>query len=149
MLLKQLRSRSRLGEDIAEQALRLLSRHANSNDIVTGTPVGNRLKKELEPLVGFFVSALSPRTDCWPGRSFRDYLAHIKSVNLDAQANQDVSLEYLVERLKPVEAQVMRLSPDHVTRATPSARICLKRRLSVAGVGLKTGRPATESCVFW
>ena len=79
----------------------LLSRHSNSEDIVLGTPVANRLQKELEPLVGFFVNTLVLRTDCRAGRTFREYLRELKSVNLDAQANQDVPFEYLVERLKP------------------------------------------------
>ncbi len=79
----------------------LLSRYANSEDIVIGTPVANRLQKELEPLVGFLVNMLVLRADCSGGRNFREYLRHIKSVNLDAQANQDVPFEHLVERLKP------------------------------------------------
>jgi amino acid adenylation domain-containing protein len=79
----------------------LLSRYSSSNDIVIGTPVANRLQKELEPLVGFFVNTLVLRVDCSPGRSFQDYLVHIKSVNQDAQANQDVPFEHLVERLNP------------------------------------------------
>lgn len=79
----------------------LLSRHSNSHDIVIGTGVANRRQQELEPLVGFFVNMLVLRTDCRPGCTFREYLAHIKSVNLSAQANQDVPFEYLVERLKP------------------------------------------------
>jgi non-ribosomal peptide synthetase component F len=79
----------------------LLSRHSNSYDIVIGTPVANRRQQELEPLVGFFVNMLVLRSDCRPGCTFREYLAHIKSVNLNAQANQNVPFEYLVERLKP------------------------------------------------
>jgi non-ribosomal peptide synthetase component F len=79
----------------------LLSRHSNSHDIAIGTGVASRPQQELEPLVGFFVNMLVLRSDCRPGCTFREYLAHIKSVNLNAQANQDVPLEYLVERLKP------------------------------------------------
>ncbi|HEX8293529.1 MAG TPA: amino acid adenylation domain-containing protein, partial [Pyrinomonadaceae bacterium] len=79
----------------------LLSRHSNSSDIVLGTPVANRPLKELEPLVGFFVNTLVLRTDCSAGRTFREYLAHVRRVNLDAQAHQDVPFEYLVERLNP------------------------------------------------
>jgi non-ribosomal peptide synthetase component F len=51
--------------------------------------------------VGFFVNTLVLRSDCSPGQTFREYLAQIKSLNLNAQANQDVPFEYLVERLKP------------------------------------------------
>jgi amino acid adenylation domain-containing protein len=79
----------------------LLSRHSSSHDIVIGTPVANRLQQELEPLVGFFVNTLVLRADCSWSQRFQDYLRHIKKINLDAQANQDVPFEYLVERLKP------------------------------------------------
>ena len=51
--------------------------------------------------MGFFVNMLVLRVDCSAGRSFRDYLAHVKQVNLEAQENQDVPFEYLVEMLKP------------------------------------------------
>ncbi|HEY2232001.1 MAG TPA: amino acid adenylation domain-containing protein, partial [Candidatus Angelobacter sp.] len=79
----------------------LLSRYANSADIVIGTPVANRLQKELEGMVGFFVNTLVLRTDCSSGQTFWDYLAHIRNVNLEAHAHQDVPFEHIVERLNP------------------------------------------------
>ncbi|NQZ10285.1 MAG: amino acid adenylation domain-containing protein, partial [Algicola sp.] len=82
----------------------LLSRHSNSDDIVMGVPVANRLQKELTPIIGFFVNTLVLRTDCSKNPSFSDYLNDIKQVNLDAQAKQDVPFEQLVERLKPARS---------------------------------------------
>ncbi|SFD15618.1 non-ribosomal peptide synthetase [Pseudoalteromonas denitrificans] len=79
----------------------LLSRNGNQDDIVIGTPVANRRKKELEPLIGFFVNTLVLRANCSDNPKFTDFLAHIKQVNLGAQANQDVSFEHVVETLKP------------------------------------------------
>ncbi|NQZ12591.1 MAG: amino acid adenylation domain-containing protein, partial [Algicola sp.] len=81
----------------------LLSRHSNSNDIVVGTPVANRLQVELTPLVGFFVNTLVLRADTHldtHNNKLADYLAHIRQVHIDAQSNQDVPFEQLVERLK-------------------------------------------------
>ena len=77
----------------------LLSRHSNSSDIVIGTPVANRLQAELEPLIGFFVNTLVLRADTRQD-TLSDYFAHIRQVHLDAQSNQDVPFEQLVERLK-------------------------------------------------
>ncbi|MDP4489545.1 condensation domain-containing protein, partial [Pseudoalteromonas piscicida] len=77
----------------------LLSRHSNSNDIVIGTPVANRLQTELTPLIGFFVNTLVLRANTQHA-SLSDYFSHIRAVHLDAQANQDVPFEQLVERLK-------------------------------------------------
>jgi non-ribosomal peptide synthetase component F len=104
--LKQIATREQVTLFMVLQGLfaLLLSRHSSSDDVVIGTPVANRLQKELEPLVGFFVNTLVLRIDCSAGRSFREYLAQLKNVNLNAQANQDVPFEYLVERLKPLRS---------------------------------------------
>ncbi|KGJ88687.1 amino acid adenylation domain protein, partial [Colwellia psychrerythraea] len=77
----------------------VISRHSNSDDIVIGTPVANRLQAELEPLIGFFVNSLVLRIDT-SYLQLNDYLAHVRQVHLDAQTNQDVPFEQLVERLK-------------------------------------------------
>ncbi|MCJ8272885.1 MAG: condensation domain-containing protein, partial [Psychrosphaera sp.] len=79
----------------------LLSRHSNAHDIVMGVPMANRLQKELEGLIGFFINTQVLRTDCSGNPTFVDFLAKVKSTNLDAQANQDVPFEQLVERLQP------------------------------------------------
>ncbi|MCG7534497.1 non-ribosomal peptide synthetase [Pseudoalteromonas sp. OOF1S-7] len=75
----------------------LLARHSGRNDIVIGTPVANRQVNQLEPLLGFFVNSLVLRTSYHPEQSFAEYLAYVGKVNLDAQANQDVPFEKLVE----------------------------------------------------
>ncbi|MBA6257663.1 MULTISPECIES: non-ribosomal peptide synthetase [unclassified Colwellia] len=76
----------------------VLSRHSNSQDIVIGTPIANRMQTELEPLIGFFVNTLVLRLDT-SHQELSDYLAHVRQVHLDAQSNQDVPFEQLVERL--------------------------------------------------
>ncbi len=75
---------------------RVVSVHSGSRDIVIGTPVANRTKAELAPLIGFFVNMLVLRTDT-SQQNVQDYLQHIRQVNLDAQAHQDVPFEQLVE----------------------------------------------------
>jgi amino acid adenylation domain-containing protein len=82
----------------------LLSRHGGSEDIVIGTPVANRMQKEVEPLVGYFANTVALRTDCAAGRTFREYLEEVRRVNLEAQANQDVPFELVVERLNPMRS---------------------------------------------
>ncbi|UAA39976.1 amino acid adenylation domain-containing protein [Paraneptunicella aestuarii] len=77
----------------------VLSRHSNTQDIVIGTPVANRMQQELEPLIGFFVNTLVLRANT-QFEVLADYLAHIRQVNLDAQANQDIPFELLVEQVQ-------------------------------------------------
>ncbi len=74
----------------------VISRHSHSNDIVIGTPVANRLQNQLTDLIGFFVNNLVLRTST-DFHQFNDYLQHVKSVNLEAQDNQDVPFEQVVE----------------------------------------------------
>ncbi|MCJ8270271.1 MAG: AMP-binding protein, partial [Psychrosphaera sp.] len=81
----------------------LLSRHSNTNDIVIGTPVANRLDAKLESLIGYFVNTLVLRADTSVeshNNNLADYFAHIRQIHLDAQSHQDVPFEQLVECLK-------------------------------------------------
>ncbi len=74
----------------------VLSRHSNNKDIVVGTPVANRSRAELEPLIGCFVNTLVLRTStAFDG--LNDFLMHVKDVNLNAQAHQDIPFEQLVD----------------------------------------------------
>ena len=41
----------------------LLSRYSDQEDIVIGSPIANRNRAEIEPLMGFFVNTLALRTD--------------------------------------------------------------------------------------
>ena len=82
----------------------LLSRFSNQSDIVIGTPIANRMQKELEPLIGFFANTLILRTECHGEGSFIDYLQQVKKVNLNAQANQDIPFEWLVDELQPIRS---------------------------------------------
>ncbi|MDK1290428.1 non-ribosomal peptide synthetase, partial [Pseudoalteromonas umbrosa] len=76
----------------------VLARHSFSRDIVLGTVVANRMQPELAQLIGFFVNTLALRTSVDFTR-FDELLAHVIDVNLDAQSNQDVPFEQVVEHL--------------------------------------------------
>ncbi|MDP4489535.1 amino acid adenylation domain-containing protein [Pseudoalteromonas piscicida] len=76
----------------------LLSRHSNCKDVVIGTPVANRMHEELTPLIGFFINTLVLKVDTHQN-TLSDYFHHVRQVHLDAQSNQDVPFDKLVERL--------------------------------------------------
>ncbi|WP_281560971.1 non-ribosomal peptide synthetase [Thalassomonas sp. RHCl1] len=78
----------------------LLARYSGSSDIVIGTPVANRTRTELNPVIGCFVNTLILRTQLADDLALGEYLAHIKQVNLQAQDNQDIPFDHLVEKLK-------------------------------------------------
>lgn len=76
-----------------------LSRHSGQTDIGVGSPFSGRTRRQLEPLIGLFVNTLVLQTFIDPGESFRELLAQVKEVVLEAQANQDVPFEQVVEAL--------------------------------------------------
>ena len=79
----------------------LLASLNGQQDIVVGSPTAGRNRRETEALIGYFVNTLVLRTDLSADPSFRETLSRVRSVALDAYANQDVPFEKLVEELQP------------------------------------------------
>ncbi|GAX34041.1 non-ribosomal peptide synthetase [Nodularia sp. NIES-3585] len=78
----------------------LLSRYSGQSDILLGTPIASRNHQELEGLIGFFVNTLVMRTRLEANPSFSDLLIQVRSVCMDAYANQEVPFEQIVEALQ-------------------------------------------------
>ena len=79
----------------------VLHRYTGQTDIVVGSPVANRNRPELEPLIGFFVNSVVLRTDVSGDPTFVELLRRVKETALEAYANQDVPFEKIVDVMEP------------------------------------------------
>ncbi|RKH44041.1 amino acid adenylation domain-containing protein [Corallococcus sp. AB050B] len=79
----------------------LLARYSGQEDVVVGSPISGRNRREVEGLIGFFVNTLVLRADVSGSRSFRQLLRGVRESCLGAFAHQDLPFEQLVDALKP------------------------------------------------
>ncbi|NJR56667.1 MAG: hypothetical protein HC768_20255, partial [Acaryochloris sp. CRU_2_0] len=70
----------------------LLYRYSGQSDIVVGSPIANRQRAELEPLIGFFINTLVMRTQIREEDSVADLLQQVRRMILEAYVHQDVPL---------------------------------------------------------
>jgi non-ribosomal peptide synthetase component F len=82
----------------------LLARRTGQRDVVVGTPVTGRTRKETERLIGLFVNDLAVRSDLSDDPPFTELLRRVRDATLGAFAHQDLPHEKLFEELGlPVE----------------------------------------------
>ncbi|MBT5230269.1 MAG: AMP-binding protein, partial [Methylococcales bacterium] len=78
-----------------------LYRMTGQQDITVGTPVANRDRVELEPLIGFFVNTVVIRGQLEGSAGFDVLASQIKQQSIAAFTHQQVPFEMLVQALSP------------------------------------------------
>ena len=79
----------------------LLMRYSGEEDVVVGTVIANRTRREVEGLIGFFVNTLVLRTDLSGNPSIREVIGREREVALGAYGRQEAPFEKLVEEINP------------------------------------------------
>jgi len=79
----------------------LLHKYTGLHDIIVGTPIAGRDRKEVEGLIGFFVNTLVLRTSLEGNPTYVELLGRVREVALGAYAHQNLPFEKLIEILKP------------------------------------------------
>jgi hypothetical protein len=87
----------------------LLSRYTGRQDIVVGTDVANRNRKETEGLIGFFINQLVLRVDLSGNPTVSQLLSRVREITLGAYDLQDVPFDKVVETVRP--ARSLQYSP--------------------------------------
>ncbi|MGQ0556395.1 MAG: amino acid adenylation domain-containing protein, partial [Nitrospiraceae bacterium] len=77
----------------------LLARYSGQSEFCVGTPAANRSQPECDSLIGCFVNTVALRVDLTGDPSFLELLAQVRKTVLEAQANQDLPFERLVDAL--------------------------------------------------
>lgn len=79
----------------------LLYRYTSQEDIIVGIPIAGRDRLETESLIGIFINTLVLRTRLDPNWTFRDFLANVRQLALEAYEHQELPFEKLIEELQP------------------------------------------------
>jgi amino acid adenylation domain-containing protein len=111
----------------------LLQRYSGQRDLLTGAAAASRHRVELEKLIGCFVNTLVLRAQLEDAWSFRDLLAQVRRITLEAYAHQDVPFEKLVEELQPERD----LSRNPLFQAALTLHGAPLPRLDLPGLGVE------------
>src|SRR5262249_1074505 len=78
----------------------LLHRYSWQENIVVGSGIANRNRRETENLIGFFVNMLVLRNNFSGNPTFTELLAQVREVALSAYVHQDLPFDLLVDELQ-------------------------------------------------
>ncbi len=79
----------------------VLSRYSRQEDVVAGSVIATRKRRELESLIGFFLNNLVLRVTADNALSFQELLQQVRQTMLEAYQHQDMPFAHLIHALRP------------------------------------------------
>jgi amino acid adenylation domain-containing protein len=79
----------------------MLGRYAGKSDVLVGSPLTNRDRPELEPVIGLFVNTVVLRVDFRDAPTVAGLLERVRAMMLDGHPHSEVPLEKLIEVMQP------------------------------------------------
>ncbi|MEW5929249.1 MAG: amino acid adenylation domain-containing protein, partial [Gemmatimonadota bacterium] len=112
----------------------LLATYSGQDDVVVGSPVAGRGRKETEGMIGFFVNMLALRADLSGDPTWAELVGRVREAALGAYGHQEVPFERLVEEL----------AVERSLAHTPIFQVICRLESAAAGAGLTLGALAVE-----
>ncbi len=81
-----------------------LSRLSGQEDVVVGTPMANRRRREIRGLIGFFINTVAMRVELSGAPTTAELLGRVRSRAAEAQRHQDIPFEQVVELVQPARS---------------------------------------------
>ena len=119
----------------------LLFRYTGQQELIVGTTIAGRNRKELEGLIGCFVNTLALRSKLTDRLTFRELLRQVRETTLDAYAHQDLPFEKVVEEIHPER----NLSHAPLVQVMFGLALSPERQESAPDVGLTWSKLDIES----
>ncbi len=127
----------------------LLYRYTNEKDIIVASPTSGRHHPEIENLIGFFVNPLIFRSRISPEHTFRQTLARVREVCLDAFSLQDVPFEKIIDAIRlERNPGVTPISQVAFSFESPPKRYQLPEAISIEPLDIDTGTAKTDFALF-
>jgi natural product biosynthesis luciferase-like monooxygenase protein/amino acid adenylation domain-containing protein len=121
-----------------------LGRYSGQQDVVVGSPVANRGRVEVEPLIGYFINMLVLRGDLSGGPTLREVLRRVKQMSVEAYGNAEVPLLKLMEELH----RESKGGQDQLFRVTLGMQKFAADSLDILGLKFQFLTPQTETLQF-
>src|SRR6266481_6073380 len=119
-----------------------LARYSGQREVVVGSPVANRNRVEVEPLIGCFINMLVLKGDLSGGPTLREAMRRVKQTAVDAYGRAEVPLQKLMEALQRER------NAESLFQVTLGMQESAASSLEIAGLKFRFLLPDIESLQF-